>query len=134
MAYILPRLLPCTFRTWNTCRAGETGSTSLSIPIFKKLHPAALVLGPRSLGPPRGGVVKSSSLILRGFALSSFPLSSIRGSLIYKSNLKIFWQLHRWDLSSLARDQTCTPVLEVQSLNHWTARGVPTSLISSEML
>ena len=46
----------------------------------------------------------------------------------------MFWQLHRWDLSSPARERTCTPVLEVQSLNHWTTRVVPTSLISSETL
>ena len=29
-----------------------------------------------------------------------------------------------WDLSSLTRDQTNAPVLEVQSLNHWTAKEV----------
>lgn len=27
-----------------------------------------------------------------------------------------------WNLSSLARDQTCTPSTGRQSLNHWTAR------------
>ena len=29
-----------------------------------------------------------------------------------------------WDLSSLTRDQIHTPEVEVQSLNHWTAREV----------
>ena len=29
------------------------------------------------------------------------------------------------DLSSLAKDQTCAPAVETQSLNHWTARAVP---------
>ena len=31
-----------------------------------------------------------------------------------------------WDLSSPTRDQTHAPAWEVQSLNHWTAREVPT--------
>ena len=30
-----------------------------------------------------------------------------------------------WDLSSLTWDQTCTPALKGWSLNHWTAREVP---------
>ena len=30
-----------------------------------------------------------------------------------------------WDLSSLTRDQTCTPCIGRRSLNHWTAREVP---------
>ena len=30
-----------------------------------------------------------------------------------------------WDLSSLSREQTVAPALEVLSLNHWTAREVP---------
>ena len=30
-----------------------------------------------------------------------------------------------WDLSSLTKDRTACPVLEAQSLNHWTARKVP---------
>ena len=30
-----------------------------------------------------------------------------------------------WDLSSLTRDQTCAPAVEVWSLNPWTAREVP---------
>ena len=29
------------------------------------------------------------------------------------------------DLSSLTRDRTCAPAVEVQSLNHWTTREVP---------
>ena len=29
-----------------------------------------------------------------------------------------------WDLSSLARDQTCALCIGRQSLNHWTARKV----------
>ena len=29
-----------------------------------------------------------------------------------------------WDFNSLARDQTCIPAVEVQILNHWTAREV----------
>ena len=33
-----------------------------------------------------------------------------------------------WDLSSLTRDQTRTPALEVQSLNHWIAREVPLTI------
>ena len=30
-----------------------------------------------------------------------------------------------WDLSSRARDQTCTPCIGRQSLIHWTSREVP---------
>ena len=33
--------------------------------------------------------------------------------------------LNMWDLSSLNRDQTCAPALEVWSLNHWTTKDVP---------
>ena len=80
MAYILPRLLPCTFRTWNTCRAGETGSTSLSIPIFKKLHPEALVLGPRKPRPTQGWGSKDFKSNSERICSSFLPLSSIRGS------------------------------------------------------
>ena len=29
-----------------------------------------------------------------------------------------------WDLSSPIKNQTCTPALEVQSLNHWTIKEV----------
>ena len=36
-----------------------------------------------------------------------------------------------WDLSSLTRDRTCTPALEVQSLNHWTSRDIPEITFSS---
>ena len=39
--------------------------------------------------------------------------------------LSFFFLPHSmWDLNSLAGDQTCTPEVEVQSLNHWTAREV----------
>ena len=34
-----------------------------------------------------------------------------------------------WDLSSLARDQTWAPVVEAQSLNHWTSREVSDSIL-----
>ena len=37
----------------------------------------------------------------------------------------VFWPQGMWDLSSLTRDQTCTPCIGRQSLNHWTAREVP---------
>ena len=40
----------------------------------------------------------------------------------------VFWPQGMWDLSSLTRDQTCTPFIGRQSLNHWTAREVPTML------
>ena len=36
-----------------------------------------------------------------------------------------FWPWDMWDLSSLTRDQTHTPCIRRQSLNHWTAREVP---------
>ena len=34
------------------------------------------------------------------------------------------------DPSSPTRDQTCVPALEMQTLNHWTPREVPTSLFA----
>ena len=37
----------------------------------------------------------------------------------------IFWPGSTWDLSSLTRDQTRTPCIGRQSLNHWTTRKVP---------
>ena len=37
----------------------------------------------------------------------------------------VFWPRGMWDLSSPTRDQTCTPCIGRQSLNHWTAREVP---------
>ena len=36
-----------------------------------------------------------------------------------------------WHLSSLTRDQTDTPCIGRQSLNHWTTREVPTVLLPS---
>ena len=39
----------------------------------------------------------------------------------------VFWPLGMWNLSSLTRDQTCTPCIGRQSLNHWTATEVPQS-------
>ena len=38
----------------------------------------------------------------------------------------VFWPQGIWDLSSLTRDRTCTPCIGRRSLNHWTAREVPT--------
>ena len=34
-----------------------------------------------------------------------------------------------WVLSSLTRDQTCAPELQVWSLNHWTARESPLAAV-----
>ena len=39
--------------------------------------------------------------------------------------LTLGFAVHLWDLSFPTRDSTYTPVLEVWSLNHWTAREVP---------
>ena len=38
-----------------------------------------------------------------------------------------------WDVSSLTRDETRAPAVEVQSLNPWTAREVPLSLVSLKL-
>ena len=39
--------------------------------------------------------------------------------------LSFFFLPHSiWDFNSLARGQTCIPAVEVQMLNHWTAREV----------
>ena len=41
------------------------------------------------------------------------------------SSFLFFGCICMWDLSSLTRDQTCTTALNIQSLNHWTAKEVP---------
>ena len=43
----------------------------------------------------------------------------------------VSWPRGMWDPSSSTRDQTHTPCIERQSLNHWTAREVPIFLISA---
>ena len=40
-----------------------------------------------------------------------------------------FWPCHVWDLSPLPRDPVCTPTLEAQCLNHWTARETPVFVV-----
>ena len=42
----------------------------------------------------------------------------------------IFWPRGTWDLSSLIRDQSHTPSIGGQSLNHWTTWEVPALLDS----
>ena len=37
----------------------------------------------------------------------------------------VFWPRGMWGLTSLTRDQTHTPFIGRQSLNHWTTREVP---------
>ena len=39
-----------------------------------------------------------------------------------------FWPRGMWDLSSPTRDRICTPCIERRSLNHWTAREIPSSI------
>ena len=41
------------------------------------------------------------------------------------ASVLVFWPQGMWDLSSPTRDRTCTPCIERRSLNHWTAREVP---------
>ena len=43
--------------------------------------------------------------------------------------MSFFWPQAMWDLSSLTKDWTCTPCIGRWSLNRWTAREVPGSLI-----
>ena len=45
----------------------------------------------------------------------------------------VFWPRGMWDLSSLTRDRTCTPCIERQSLNPWTAREVPASFLLTHL-
>ena len=45
----------------------------------------------------------------------------------------VFWLRGMWDLSSLTRDQTRTPCIGRQSLNHWTAREVPCPIFLIEI-
>ena len=52
--------------------------------------------------------------------------SGIAGS--YGMN-SFFFSFEMRDLSSPTRDGTCTPAVEAWSLNHWTAREVPTLFI-----
>ena len=37
----------------------------------------------------------------------------------------VFWLWGMWNLNSLTGDQTFTPCIEKQSLNHWTTKEVP---------
>ena len=39
--------------------------------------------------------------------------------------LCVFWPQDIWDLISPTRDQTCTPCIGRQNLNHWITREVP---------
>ena len=41
----------------------------------------------------------------------------------------VFWPRGMWDLSSPTRDQTLTPSIGRQSLNHWTTSGSPYNLL-----
>ena len=43
-----------------------------------------------------------------------------------------FWAQRMWDFSSLTRDQIYTPCIGRQSLNYWTAREVPLSILISD--
>ena len=45
--------------------------------------------------------------------------------LFYVLFLFFFWLRGMWDLSSLTRDQTHTPCIGRQSLNHWPTRKSP---------
>ena len=46
-------------------------------------------------------------------------------TLLFLFYVLVFWSQGMWDLSSLTRDQTCTPCIGRRSLNHWTTREVP---------
>ena len=41
----------------------------------------------------------------------------------------VFWWQSMWNLRSLTRDQTYTPCIGRQSLNHWTIKEVPPKYI-----
>jgi len=41
----------------------------------------------------------------------------------------VYWPRGMWHLSSLFRDQTCTPCIGRQSFNHWTIREAPTQCL-----
>ena len=41
----------------------------------------------------------------------------------------VFWPWGMWGLSSLTKNQTYNPCIGKGSLNHWTTREVPTSII-----
>lgn len=90
MAYILPELVPCTFRTWNTCGAGETGSTSLSTFYRQKAPPCSSGIGTRRPRPTQGRGSKdfrSDSERICPSLLYVSSLMSIRGSTDLQSNL-----------------------------------------------
>ena len=54
---------------------------------------------------------------------SSYAQQHLVFSLFFQKILATHWGM--WHLSSRARDQTHSPSIERQSLNHWTAREVP---------
>ena len=49
-------------------------------------------------------------------------------TILLLSYVLVFWQQDMWDLSSPTRDRTLTPYIGRRSLNHWTARAVPSTL------
>ena len=51
-----------------------------------------------------------------------------RTSLVFAC-LLLFLPCDVWDLSSPTRDRTLAPALELQSLDNWTARDVPSNQI-----
>ena len=53
-----------------------------------------------------------------------YPLTSVPLFWMEKSFFFSFLVL-LWDLSSLTREQPMPPAMEVQTVNHWTAREVP---------
>ena len=54
-----------------------------------------------------------------------FKVCIVFVTILFLFYLLVFWPRGMWDLSSLTRDQTCTPCIGRRSLNHWTAREVP---------
>ena len=77
-----------------------------------------------------GGEGISLSLFLKLFSIPTIDCLAIIS--VYTSNPPhppLLAVLHgMWDLSSLPRNQTHIPLLEAQSLNHWTTREVPRCL------
>ena len=61
------------------------------------------------------------------FIWLSWVLLRQAGSLVVSCELLVTARM--WDLSPLTRDRTCAPALEAQSLNHWTTREVPRTLL-----
>ena len=76
---------------------------------------------------PKNQVSKTMTHFLKDFFFECGPLlvfiKFVTVMLLFY--ILVFWLWGMWNLNSLTGDQTFTPCIEKQSLNHWTTKEVP---------